>query len=152
MFLAIHIDKNYKANFGWFFVFISTKNVVLFSWNFIPCNPIYRKKTHLIWEVNFMHHISSPIHSCNPLDGNSSHYNHIYSLTFINFHWLYYKNKQCFWKNCIFTMLITTKCWWWYTQFDHNDDHMFACVCIFPIMVCRVGVMSWISFHLTPHM
>ncbi len=110
------------------------------------------EKTHLIWEVHFMPHISSPIHTCNPFNGNSSHYNHIYSLTFINFHGLYYKNKQCFWKNDIFTMPITIRCWWWYTHNSNNDDHVFACVCIFPIMVCRVGVMSWISFHLRPHM
>jgi hypothetical protein len=29
---------------------------------------------------------------------NSSHYNHIHSMTFSNFHSLYYKKWQCFWK------------------------------------------------------
>jgi len=64
------------VNFRWYF--ISTMNVVWFPWNFI-----HRKKTHLIWQVNFMHHISSPI---SYIDGIHSMKIHRITTTFIQ--WL----------------------------------------------------------------
>jgi hypothetical protein len=65
------------------------------------------KKTHLIWQVNFMHHISSPISYIlmRYIPWKSLHYNHIHSLTFIHFHSLYYKKWQCFLEQYVYNVV-----------------------------------------------
>jgi hypothetical protein len=140
------------VNFRWYF--ISTMNVVWFPWNFI-----HRKKTHLIWQVNFMHLISSQFHTCwwDTFHENSLHYNHVHLLTFINFHSLYCKKWMFFGKTvylqCCFPQDTGTYAHTHNLTIsgDPNDDHNyeFVHVCVF-FQFCFV--MSWISFHLKLHM
>jgi hypothetical protein len=130
MFLAIHIDKNYKANFGWFFVFISTKNVVLFSWNFIPCNPIYRKK--LIWFGKLISCITY-----HPQFIVVIHWMEIHPITITFIHWLSLTSIDYIIKtNNVFGKIVYLQCW--LPQNAGDDTHnlttmMTTClhVCVF---------------------